>query len=332
MERVVRSLRLTVLFLLAALGCRPAAPAPFPAELTQFTAMTDAPLFAGEPGKWDANIRERGWIVIDDGGAGPLWKLYYTGYETKEGIRRLGLATSKDGLAWTRHPGPLVDNEWIEDVCIVKDGEQYVLVAEGKDDRAHSFTSKDGLAWTREGELDVRQKNGDPISPGPFGTPTLFRENGTWYLFYERNDKAVWLASSPDRKVWTHVQDDPVMTPGPGEYDHDMIALNQIVKRGQRLLRTLPRLQERRRQIETPLVHRPGPQPRSRPLGQVSRQPTRAVGRQSLERHGGAGRIGLSAVHDASGGVGRIGMRRRSESLACRVELRTRPDEIAEES
>jgi sucrose-6-phosphate hydrolase SacC (GH32 family) len=30
--------------------------------------------------------------------------------------------------------------------------------------------------------------------------------------------------------VWTNLQDEPVMKPGPGEYDKDLIALNQIIK------------------------------------------------------------------------------------------------------
>ena len=66
--------------------------------------------------------------------------------------------------------------------------------------------------------------------PGPYGTPTAWRENNLWYLFYERDDLGVWLATSRDMKVWTNVQDEPVMKPGPGEYDKDLIALNQIVK------------------------------------------------------------------------------------------------------
>ena len=57
------------------------------------------------------------------------------------------------------------------------------------------FSSKDGIAWTRIGPLDIRMKNGDPIPPGPFGTPTAFKEKDVWNLFYERNDKGVWLAA-----------------------------------------------------------------------------------------------------------------------------------------
>jgi len=202
-------------------------PPPFPPELTSFAPLTDSPIFAGDPGKWDAFIRERGWIVVENG----VWKLYYTGYDTPEGIRRLGLATSPDGLTWTRHPdNPLVKDQWIEDMMIVKDGETSYMFAEGKDDEAHLFSSKGGIAWTRIGPLDIRMKNGDPIPPGPLGTRTAFKEKDVWNLFYERNDKGVWLARSQTLKQWVNVQDEPVMVPGPSEYDRDLIAMNQVIR------------------------------------------------------------------------------------------------------
>ncbi len=219
-----------IFFLIAVCGlvsCSSQPPFSFPPELTSFTALSEKPVFEGAPGQWDALVRERGWIVVDKG----VWNLYYTGYDAPEGIRRLGLATSPDGLTWTRHPdNPLVKDEWIEDMMIVKDGDKWHMFAEGKDDQAHAFTSADGLTWTRTGPLDIRLKNGDPLPPGPRGTPTVIAERGGWALLYERGDKGIWLARSPDLAVWTHVQDEPVMKPGPDAYDHDLIALNQVIK------------------------------------------------------------------------------------------------------
>lgn len=203
--------------------------APFPPELVRFEPLPGNPVFTGAgPGHWDARIRERGWILREDG----QYKLWYTGYDgTREGQRQLGYATSPDGLTWTRHPrNPLAREHWVEDVMVVKDGARYLMVAEGRNDQAHLLTSPDGLEWTRLGRVDVRQKNGDPISEGPYGTPTLWREKDLWYLFYERGDRGVWLATSADLKVWRHVQDEPVLQIGPGDYDRDQIALNQILR------------------------------------------------------------------------------------------------------
>jgi predicted GH43/DUF377 family glycosyl hydrolase len=200
----------------------------FPPELVKFVPHCVNPVFTAAPGKWDARIRERGWILREGG----VWKLWYTGYDgTRDGLRMLGYATSPDGVKWTRSPNnPLYRAHWVEDMMVVKHGGRYYMFAEGKHDRAQLLVSADGLKWQRVGQLDVRKKDGTPIPDGPYGTPTAWHEKGTWYLFYERSDLGVWLATSKDLKVWKNVQDEPVLKPGPGEYDKDLIALNQVIK------------------------------------------------------------------------------------------------------
>ena len=70
------------------------------------------------------------------------------------------------------------------------------MFAEGKNDIAHLLTSPDGLNGPITGSLDIRKTDGSPIGPGPYGTPAAWFESGTWYLFYERGDRGVWLATS----------------------------------------------------------------------------------------------------------------------------------------
>ena len=159
--------------------------------------------------------------------------MWYTGYDgTRRGIKRLGYATSKDGLTWSRRSLPLIDDAWLEDMMVLKQGGRYLMVAEGRRDQAQLLSSEDGLQWKQHGPLDVRLTNGDRIPPGPYGTPTLYYEDGVFNLFYERRDAGVWLAKSRDLKVWTNVSDEPVLKIGPTGYDKVMIAMNQIVKRG----------------------------------------------------------------------------------------------------
>jgi len=204
----------------------------FPPELVKFHPIDGNPVFQGRgKGHWDQHIRERGWILRDE----QTWHMWYTGFEGGGGSNgpnlKLGYATSSDGLRWKRYPSnPVYDKSWIEDMSVVKQEGTYYMFAEGIHDIAHLLTSTDGIDWISLGPLDIRLTSGLSIANGPRGTPTAYFENDTWYLFYERRDLGIWLATSKDTKVWKNVEDEPVIKLGPGEYDRRQIALNQIVK------------------------------------------------------------------------------------------------------
>ena len=219
---------LPLLLLVTATG--PAQPEDFPRSLVAWAPAAAEPVFRGAGGDaWDKQIRERGWILIVDG----TYHLWYTGYnDARSPLKLLGHATSPDGVRWTRDAAnPLVTDSWVEDVCVVRHEGTYVMFAEGKDDIAHMLTSPDGVHWRERGPLDIRTTDGKPLSPGPYGTPTAWVEGGTWYLFYERGDQGVWLATSKDRATWVNVRDEPVLPRGPAAYDRFAVALNQVVKR-----------------------------------------------------------------------------------------------------
>jgi len=201
----------------------------FPPELVHFKPYKNNPVFTGTGrDTWDRTIRERGYILKE----GDSFSMWYTGYnEDREDTHYLGYATSADGINWTRYAdNPIFKKSWVEDMMIVKHEGIYYMFAEGRNDIAHWLTSIDKIHWKEQGPLDIRQSDGKPISPGPYGTPTVWIENGKWYLFYERNDLGVWLATSTDHKTWTNVQDEPVLKMGPTVYDQKGLALNQVIK------------------------------------------------------------------------------------------------------
>lgn len=212
------------------MACGPlACAAEFPSELVEFEPAETSPIFAGAgPDRWDAKIRERGYILRD----GEKYRMWYTGYDgQKPSVKLLGYAASDDGVRWTRFAGnPLDGKRWIEDMMVLPVGDTLYMVAEGEHDIAQLLTSDDGIGWQHQGSLDVRKANGQPIEPGPYGTPTLWHEPGKWYLYYERRDAGIWLATSTDLKVWTNVSDEPVIARGPTPYDQFAVAINQVVK------------------------------------------------------------------------------------------------------
>ena len=155
--------------------------------------------------------------------------MWYTGYSGGDNDpKSLGYATSKDGISWTRYEkNPIFSQKWTEDMFVMRNGGKYYMYAEGKNDIAHLLTSDNGIDWKEQGDLVILAVNGDTI-PGPYGTPSVCIANGKWYLFYERNDKGIWIAVSNDQKTWKNVQDEPVLSKGPGAYDSGAIASNQV--------------------------------------------------------------------------------------------------------
>ncbi len=222
----------------------------WPRALTEFTPLSTESILTGrglptsqeltsqEKPAWDARIRERGDILRlspDD------WRLYYTGYDgSKTGIRQLGVAHSKDGLRFERsQPEPLIPGRWVEDVCVRMHKSQknrsavpLLMFAEGEGDQMQWFQSQNGIEWSHQGQVDIRKTSGEPIEPGPYGTPTLWIEDDQWHLFYERRDLGIWHATSADGKVWQLVQDEPVMVCGPQDFDRLQIAANQVFRHG----------------------------------------------------------------------------------------------------
>ena len=221
--------RVVMAVLLSVVGIGWADEPEFPRELVSFEPTGAGPVFvAGGEGRWDVKIRERGFILRE----GPLWHMWFTGYDgTRSGLKMLGYASSRDGVRWTRHKSnPIYKAHWVEDMMVVKQGSVYFMFAEGRGDVAQLLVSSDGIGWTRRGPIDVRLTNGKTIPQGPYGTPTGYYENGTWYLFYERRDAGIWLATSTDMLIWTNVSDEAVLKPGPKLFDRDLVALNQVFR------------------------------------------------------------------------------------------------------
>lgn len=201
---------------------------PFPKEMTRFIPYKNNPVFKGSGLEtWDRSIRERGFILNDNG----TFKMWYTGYNGPDSvIKYLGYATSSDGITWNRYDrNPVFTQKWTEDMFVFMEDKKYIMYAEGRNDVAHTLISDDGINWVEQGDIKILTTKGDTI-PGPYGTPAVWKENNLWYLFYERNDEAIWLAVSNNQKTWVNFQDEPVLKKGPDNYDSGAVAANQVLK------------------------------------------------------------------------------------------------------
>ena len=113
-------------------------------SLTGFRKVQEV-LGPGPAGAWDSEKVGRPAVLYENG----IYKMWYDG--AANGHRHVGLATSTDGIHFTRHPNnPLFLNAGAIDVD--KIGGVYVMLHEGQKG-TNWATSVDGVCWVDRGQL-----------------------------------------------------------------------------------------------------------------------------------------------------------------------------------
>lgn len=158
---------------------------------------------------------------------GGVYKLWYHSFGT-DGKRRIGYATSADGLIWTKNPKPVLDvgppgsleDQFVVEPRVFKVGSQYRMYyganARGETDmgKARWFyaTSADGINWTRKGQVWNKQADS--------GYGIVF-DGSEWHAWYGVGFKAINYASSKDGITWTDGPHNPVLLPdrNPAAFD-----------------------------------------------------------------------------------------------------------------
>lgn len=141
---------------------------------------------------------------------------------------RIGLARSRDGLSWTRHPEPVLvpgprgsfDERGAADPYVIRAGGYFYLFYLGHD-RAIPPRQRLGLARSRDG-VAWEKLRANPIlelgPPGAFdenglGEPAVWSSGGFWWMLYTGRDRferrRIGLARSADGAVWQRVTDFP---------------------------------------------------------------------------------------------------------------------------
>ena len=180
----------------------------------------------GSSGAWDDNRINYPYVLFD----GSEYMMWYGGDDGSNW--RIGLATSPDGISWTKHAGNPVldlgpdgswDDEWIDCARVHFDGTEYRMWYTGYDGshfRVGLAASPDGFAWTKY--------IGNPVLDlGPSGAwddanigyHSILFDGSEYKMWYSGDDDSSWrigLATSPDGILWTKYADNPVLGLGAG--------------------------------------------------------------------------------------------------------------------
>lgn len=239
-------------------------------------ALTDLVL-PTPPHGWEAPGIETADVLIGPDG---LWRMYYTGNRPPLGSATyaIGLATSLDGITWTRRTAPVLEpeNDWEKPICstpsvpttcqrggvlepsVLYDPttKLYRMYYSGLGEPKNSFrtfrigmaTSPDGITWTRRPQ---------PVfhlgAPGRWDEMWTSHVNvvadpgGGYHMFYfgsapsdyregvELQRGSIGHAFSSDGLSWQRNPGNPILSPRPGQADEWQVGGPSAVIEDQRI-------------------------------------------------------------------------------------------------
>jgi uncharacterized repeat protein (TIGR01451 family) len=211
-------------------------------NLTKYTG--NPVLTVGTNGAWDDAAIWRP-TVLKEGGTYKLW------YSASDGAtRRIGYATSPDGIHWTKSGGnpvlvPGQSGAWdaagVYAPSVIYDGGVYKMWYRGRDTngigRIGYATSPDGITWTKSGNNPVLNVG----SPGSWDgnevtEPSVIKVSNTYHLWYVGNDGVtlrIGQATSADGIYWVKDAANPVLDlGGSGSWDWLNVYSPSVVKVG----------------------------------------------------------------------------------------------------
>lgn len=182
---------------------------------------------------WEGNEVSPNSILVE----GTTLRLYYHAGGSQLVNRRIGTATSTDGMSWTKAPNPVLDlgasgafdDNQVAEPRVVKVGATYRMYYTGRSatDNLTSLglaTSSDGVAFAKQGQILPASRWGN------FWGGAFVVDRGHWHLwrgYSPDNYTTSYLvyASSDDGLLWTDGPSNPVLTQNPDTTaaDHGLV-------------------------------------------------------------------------------------------------------------
>lgn len=212
--------------------------------ICSLTKQPGNPVFnVGSPDSWDDNSVWSPTVILD----GSTYRMWYSG-DDGSGIFQIGLATSPDGITWSRsgsNPVLSPSQSWeisrVSSPSVILDGTTYKMWYTGVDGAGVAHigyaTSSDGIVWTKHAGnpvLDVGA--GGTWESEDVSSPTVVKIDSTYHLWYTGTDGStsrVGHATSTNGITWVKDSANPVLDVGDvGEWDWLNVYSPDVVKVG----------------------------------------------------------------------------------------------------
>lgn len=214
------------------------------ADGISWTKHNGNPILNPDPSQWDSSVASHAYVIRTDSG----YRMWYLGQEGN--FRRLGSATSVDGIAWTKSTqNPILNvgppDSWDERALIYPSvlgpdsiggyrmwfyGFNAALLQ-----RIGYATSTDNVTWIKH--------PGNPIlQVGPAGSwdathagyPRVILDEGTYKMWYSGSTfQKIGYATSSDGITWTKSPQNPVFQSGSsGSWDDARVHAGEVLSDG----------------------------------------------------------------------------------------------------
>ena len=166
----------------------------------------------GSPSQWDSHAVESGPVIKDENG----YKMYYLGFADEYGYWNIGLATSPDGVNWTKYPNPIVYADpmeyQIDPNDIIKIGNTYYLYYTVRQYPYYEIklaTSNDGENFVKYGDNPILVADENWEGSG-IAVPSIIYDINQYKMVYMNGSgSGLGLAYSSDGINWSKDPENP---------------------------------------------------------------------------------------------------------------------------
>ncbi|NQT63569.1 MAG: T9SS type A sorting domain-containing protein [Candidatus Marinimicrobia bacterium] len=202
----------------------------------EWNSMNAPVMGVGNSGEFDSDMIKF-TVLKDDSG----YKMWYTGLGG-DGVHRIGLATSEDGISWSKYPdNPIIvpggqgtwNSAYVSSPNVVKQDDIYMMYSIGIDDAGTvgiglSY-STDGVIWDDYENNPVMQKDPELAweAQGVTLPSVIKKQDGGYLMTYTGRGgdmhQRVGFATSDNGIDWQKDPGNPYILPGPQESWNDII-------------------------------------------------------------------------------------------------------------